>query len=639
MIESGVRSQPRRRLIRWWGGLLLATTLIALLFSIRYFAVTEFQTSPGALLFRLVMLIGHLTTLSFLLLSPVLVLAYLWPRPRWVIPIGVLWSAAILVGLLIDTQVFQLYRFHINAGVMNLLFGGAATETFVFSQVVYAQALMIAVSVLLIVAAGAAALWRRVERTEPRPHAARAIAGVLLACIVSFHATHIWADALAYEPVLEQTSVLPLRYAATAKRFLRARGVQVRAKPAVQMLAGADRTSLSYPLRPLNCQAPAQPLNILFILIDSWRFDEMNARVTPNIDAFAPRAVRFTDHHSGGNATRIGVFSLFYSIPGTYWHQMLNERRGPVFIEELLRQRYDVQVFRSAPLYSPEFDRTVFAQVGAPRLRSDGDDPAAWDADLTKDFLGFLDTRSSAAPFFALLFYDSPHSFRTPADYPQVFQPSATDVNYLRLNAGSDGVPLLNRHRNSVHYVDSLIGEALDAVEARGLLDNTIIVITGDHGQEFNDNGRNYWGHGSNFTRYQTGVPLLLYWPGAEPTVVSHRTTHFDVVPTLMREHLGCEAPPATFSVGRSLFKHGGRDPLVLSEYADFAIVQRDRIAVVRTHGMQIFGPDYSKLDAVLDPAVTRAALEQKTRFYKPAQRERANDDEREPAGPQSGAG
>ena len=52
----------------------------------------------------------------------------------------------------------------------------------------------------------------------------------------------------------------------------------------------------------------------------------------PSLDAFARRSARFMDHHSGGNATRIGVFSLFYSIPGTYWHQILAERQGPVFV-------------------------------------------------------------------------------------------------------------------------------------------------------------------------------------------------------------------------------------------------------------------------------------------------------------------
>lgn len=615
MSEPGRR---RQQLLRWWAALFLATTLLSLLFSARYFVAGHFDPSPLAAVFRAVMLIGHFTVLSALLLSPVLLLAWLCPRPRWVIPAGVLWSAAVLLALLLDTEVYQLYRFHINAGVLNLLFGGAVRETFIFPRAMVAQAFLIAAAVVLLVALTGVLLWRRVKTMPPRSAAAWTMAGSLLACVVTFHVTHAWADSLAYEPVIEQTAVLPLRYAATAKRFLRARGVQVRARPVFEMRGDQDHTGLSYPLRPLDCAAPAQPPNIVFVLVDSWRFDAMNAQVTPRIAAFAQHAMRFMDHHSGGNATRIGVFSLFYSIPGTYWHQMLNERRGPVFIEELLRQNYEVHAFRSAPLYSPEFDRTVFANVAAPRLRSDGPGPADWDRDLTNDFLAFLDTHAEARPFFALLFYDSPHSFELPEGYPLAFRPSAPYVNYLRLHAHADKQPLLNRYRNSLHYVDSLVGEVLDGLQHKGLLANTIVVITGDHGQEFNDNGLNYWGHGSNFTRYQTGVPLLVYSPGNAAGVVSHRTSHFDVAPTLLREHLGCSGALATFSVGRSLVEPGGREPLVLSEYADFAIVQRHRIAVVRKQGMRIFAPDYSELDVALDPAVARAALEQKTRFYKP---------------------
>jgi membrane-anchored protein YejM (alkaline phosphatase superfamily) len=436
---------------------------------------------------------------------------------------------------------------------------------------------------------------------------------------MGFHLTHIWADAIAYEPFLQQTLVLPLRYAATAKRFLRARGLQLHARPVFEARQPADSTGLSYPLRPLDCRIPSRRPNILFILIDSWRFDEMNAEVTPRIAAFASRATRFVDHHSGGNATRIGVFSLFYSIPGTYWHQVLSEQRGPVFIDELLRQGYDIRAFRSAPLYSPEFDRTVFAHVASPRLRSSGDGPVAWDRDLTDDFLQFLGRRARTTPFFALLFYGSPHSFQVPGGYPLVFQPSASHVNYLRLHARSDETPLLNRYRNSLHYVDGLVGEVLDAVERYGLLEDSVIVITGDHGQEFNDTGLNYWGHGSNFTRYQTGVPLLLYIPGRAGSVATHKTTHFDVVPTLLREHLGCTTALFNYSVGYPLLEAGGRETLVLSEYADFAIVQSDRIAVVREQGMQIVDPHYSNLNVALDPAAMQAALEQKTRFFRSA--------------------
>lgn len=612
--------------MRWWGALLIATMLLSLAISTRYFVVTDLDASASVLAFRVAMLIGHLTVLCALLLSPALLAALVYPRPALALTSGVLIASLLLLATLVDTQVYQLYRFHINAGVLNLLFGGAAKETFIFPWLMYAEALAIALGVIVSMSGIATFLWRRVQRAPARPRRAATIAGVLGVCIVSFHVTHIWADAVGHEPILEQTAVLPLRYAATAKRFLRARGVRVRSDHLVSANQPNDRTGLAYPLAPLECKRDGARPNIVFVLVDSWRFDALDERITPRVAQFSRRTTRFLDHHSGGNATRIGVFSLFYSIPGTYWHRMLTERQGPVLIEELQRRHYEIRAFRSAPIYSPEFDRTVFADVKLSRVRSQGDGPADWDRDLTDDFLAYLRKRDASSPFFALLFYDAPHSFQLPEDAPEVFQPSAAHVNYLRLSGDTDPTPLFNRYRNSLHYVDSLIGEVLDGVDAQGLLDDTIIVITGDHGQEFNDTGLNFWGHGSNFTRYQTGVPLLLYVPGRDPAVVRHRTTHFDIAPTLLRDHLGCTSDFATFSVGRSLFDPTSRDPLVLSEYSDFAIVQRDRIAVVRKHGMQMLSPDYSQLETTLAPGIAHAAIEQKTRFFKSAGRRGGGD-------------
>jgi membrane-anchored protein YejM (alkaline phosphatase superfamily) len=605
----------RDSLLRWWGWLLLTTLLLSLLVTFRYFAVVDLDARPAALLFRVTMLIAHFTTVAAVSLLPVLIVALLWPRPKVVIPFGVLCAAVALAALLIDTQVYQLYRFHINAGVLNLLFGGAARETFVFSAAMYAQAAAIGAGILLVFAVTGTWLWRRVvlrKRVQALPPAT---AGVLLGALVSFHAIHIWADAVGYEPFLEQTEVLPMRYAATAKRLLRANGVKLGSRQVMNAEQGGRGKELSYPLQPVTCEAPESPPNIVVIVIDSWRFDALDARVTPNIASFARRSVRFLDHYSGGNATRIGLFSLFYSIPGTYWHRVLAERQQPVMIEQLARLDYDVRAFRSAPLHSPEFDRTVFSQVNAVRMRSNGETPAAWDRDLTNDFLGYLGSRRQAAPFFALLFYDAPHSFDHPADYPLRFKPAVTHVNYLNLRPQSNPLPLLNRYRNSLHYVDSLVGEVFKAMEIHGLLDNSVVVVTGDHGQEFNDNGQNYWGHASNFTRFQTGVPLLLYAPGLAPGEYHHRTTHFDVMPTLMRNYLGCEEPFATYSVGQSLFEPGGREVIVMSEYADFAIMHGNRTAVVRKHGMEVRDEDHVEIDGHLAPDVVAAALEQQGRF------------------------
>lgn len=609
----------RRRLLRWWGWLALATLLATLLVASRYFAVADLDASPWALLFRGAMLLAHFTTVAVVALSPLLLIIGVVPRPRLVVPLGILCAAVVVTTLLIDTQVYQLYRFHIDAGVLNLLLGGAAFETFVFPAQTYALAALIVAAIALVLGVAGGWLWRHVNRGPGRPAVALTIAGVLVSAVIGFHGTHIWADVVGFEPILEQTDVLPLRYAATAKRALRSYGVNVRDRDTQPGGTGHDRSGLSYPLRPLQCRQPEMPPNIVVLLIDSWRFDELNAGVTPHIDAFARKSVRFMDHYSGGNATRIGVFSLFYAIPGTYWHRMLAERQGPVVFDALASEGYDLQVFRSAPLYSPEFDRTVFAQLKDVRIRSDGNSSAAWDRDLTDDFLGYLGSRSAQSPFFALLFYDSPHSFDYPRDYPEVFRPAVTHVNYLGMHAGTDPKPLRNRYRNSLHYVDSLVGEVLAALGRRGLLENSVVIITGDHGQEFNDNRQNFWGHSSNFTRFQTGVPLLLYAPGLAARTFEHRTTHFDVMPTLMRDYLGCGEPFSTYSVGRSLFEPGGRDSIVMSEYADFAIMHADRIAVVRKQGMEVRGIDNVKVDRLLDPRIIDAALEQKSRFYKGA--------------------
>ena len=207
----------------------------------------------------------------------------------------------------------------------------------------------------------------------------------LVAALATFHGWHIWADARGMSPLLEQTDALPFRYAATAKRSLRTLGVDVRSQPPTPSRAHERGTSV-YPLQPMKCGQSGTPPNIIVILIDSWRQDALNAQVTPNLDRFARRAVRFTDHHSGGNATRIGVFSLFYSIPGTYWHRMLAERRGRCSSRSCWSARYDVRAFRSAPLFSPEFDRTVFVDVEDVRLRSDGNSAIERDRDVTQRF-------------------------------------------------------------------------------------------------------------------------------------------------------------------------------------------------------------------------------------------------------------
>ena len=128
------------------------------------------------------------------------------------------------------------------------------------------------------------------------------------------------------------------------------------------------------------------------------------------------------------------------------------------------------------------------------------------------------------------------------------------EIDYLELDADFDPRPYRNRHNNAVFYVDRLIGEVLAAIRKAGLDDETIVIVTGDHGEEFNDSGLNYWGHNSNFSRYQTQVPLVVHWPGRPPREHRGMTSHLDVVPTLMSRVLGCTTPVEAYSNGFDLF-------------------------------------------------------------------------------------
>ncbi len=608
----------RRQLARWWGWLVASTLLGGLLVSARYLEMADPAGGAGALLFRASMLVGHLGSLAALLLLPVLLVALAAPRPRLVVPLGVASSTVLLLALLADTQVYQLFRFHINSAVLELLTGGAAAATFVFPAEMWALAVGIAVAVLAWQAWLGRLAWRWVQ-ARPRL-AGRPVAIFLVACFLGYHLTHAWAAAAGYAPFTRQTALLPINKPMTAKRMLRRMGVHVPATASLAADAGSGQ--LHYPRRPLDCPRPPERRNIVLIVIDSWRFDALTPEITPNIQRFAAGSALFEDHWSAANATRTGIFALFYGLPGTYWHHALGERRGPASITALREQGYGIEVFRSTPLYSPEFDKTVFTDVPGVRMLSDGRGPADWDADLTRDFLAFLDQRDGVDPFFAFLFYDSPHAYALPDGYRQPFQPTIDGpTNYLTLGEGTDPVPPRNRYFNSVHYVDELVGQVLDRLEADGLLEDSVVIITGDHGQEFNENGLNFWGHNGNFSRWQAQVPFIIRGPGLPAGSFEHRTSHMDVMATLMSRYLGCSNPPEDHSVGRDLFEPGGRDVLVMSGYGDFAIVLPDHAISVRRHDTSVVDERWRLMpDRDADPAAIGAALEINSRFFRTEQ-------------------
>src|SRR4029434_9743077 len=113
--------------------------------------------------------------------------------------------------------------------------------------------------------------------------------------------------------------------------------------------AGSAR-SLLYPRHDVHWQVPAgaRRPNIVLLLLESWRFDTMNERVSPHMYRFARRPSVFTNHFSSGNSTPSGVFSLFYGIHPTYWTAVKANSAtidNPVLIDVLEENDYAFGIF------------------------------------------------------------------------------------------------------------------------------------------------------------------------------------------------------------------------------------------------------------------------------------------------------
>jgi hypothetical protein len=146
-----------------------------------------------------------------------------------------------------------------------------------------------------------------------------------------------------------------------------------------------------------------------------------------------------------------------------------------------------------------------------------------------------------------------------------------------------------------------------------------VVIITSDHGQEFNDNKKNYWGHNSNFSDPQTKVPLVIRWPGKKPRQLEHLTSHFDVAPTLISDALDCINKPSDYSLGKHLLNTKATPYFIMSSYSSYAIRDHKQITVVNEFGhMDIFNSSYSKIEGAEPPlGIISSVMKDMSHFYK----------------------
>jgi len=317
-------------------------------------------------------------------------------------------------------------------------------------------------------------------------------------------------------------------------------------------------------LAALACGRSHHP-NVMLIVVDALRKDHLHTyghplSLSPAIDALGADGVVFENHLAHASQTIPSTLSLFLSrlpadhgfmpvsldVPPTYFPPEL------LFLTEVLHDHgYATAGFMANPLLGPDsgfeqgFDHFAY-------LPGRGDELTRA---ATEWLAGWSQRRDR--PFFVYLHYMDVHQ---PYDPPEAFK--------RRFHVPEQGIRLGgNRHlvfadpvdlaytralyAAAVAYADEQAGGMIRELEALGVRQDTIVVVTADHGEELGDHGG--LGHGTSVYGELVRVPMILSYPGHVESGrrVRQLTRHLDVAPTLLR--LAGIDPPAAFR-GGSLF-------------------------------------------------------------------------------------
>ncbi|MDH3732869.1 MAG: sulfatase, partial [Gemmatimonadota bacterium] len=165
---------------------------------------------------------------------------------------------------------------------------------------------------------------------------------------------------------------------------------------------------------------------------------------------------------------------------------------------------------------------------------------------LRERVLGWVDTRDE--PFFAFLnFMDAHAPYLPPPEFASGFGPERVGPAMADLSEKSDWTEAELRaeraaYDGSIAYVDAEIGRILDGLRERGILDETLVIVTSDHGEQFGEKG--LVDHGNSLYRTVLEVPLILRYPEDVPAGLRvRRPVTIRDVPATIADLLSADAP------------------------------------------------------------------------------------------------
>lgn len=598
MVDSGNTYGERvSRLVGWGHWFAFFNIIAAMLIGTRYISQSPWPETLLGQFYLAVSWVGHFGFLVFALYLLVLFpLTFLIPSRKLFRLVAVCFATLGLTLLLIDTQAYQTINLHLTPVVWEVLFNeGKSTVS------ADLQHLFIVMPLIFLLQLGLSEwVWRK-QRKLSHKHVGRPLAALFFVSFISSHLVYVWADAYFYNPITAQRANFPLSYPMTAKSFMERHGLLDREEYLKRLEQNKEQNTelVSYPLEPLEFSRRANPLNVLVISVNNLRGDALNQEWMPAASEFATNNLNFTNHYSSSNDT-FGVFGLFYGLPSAYAPSIKTQGTKPIVIDTLLDKEYSFGLFSGDNFDDPIYGESVFRGMkftGIPfngELSQDKQAINAW-SDWVKE--------QGDTPWFSFIELTTLDNFSA---YDSGNEKQTSDE---KIKAG---------YKKSVETADEELSELFAQIETLELSESTIIVLTSNHGTEFNETNTNSWGANSNYSSYQLLVPMVIHWPGKVASQYQHRTSHLDLSVTLLQDLLGVSSNPTDFSSGRNLFDERSRKWILAGDSRELALITTKNTTVIDKFGnYKLYDTNYKRLkDENPTLPVLMQGLTELQRFY-----------------------
>jgi len=286
--------------------------------------------------------------------------------------------------------------------------------------------------------------------------------------------------------------------------------------------------------------------NVILISIDTLRADNVGAygysrNTTPFIDKFSKDSTTFKRCIAQSSWTLPSHMSMFTSKisseHGVWDSNVILDRHNITFTEILHNEGYTTQGFVTHKFLATEygFHKGFESYVYNQDEKADK---------VSKKAIDWI-SKNKNKPFFLFLHYFDPHfDYKPPEPYNKRFDPDYKgkilgSLGYLyKYSDPRNKIPpedlehLKALYDGEILFADKGIGIFIRGLQKLEILDNTMIIITSDHGEEFKDH--NSMLHGMTLFEEQLLVPLIIHTPDCVPGIIDTQVESIDIAPTIL---------------------------------------------------------------------------------------------------------